>query len=63
MFVIKVISTVLIAVLMLIFFCIWVSTAEEKQYTWIWVLIESVYVLSVISIWGSTTHYLKVMGL
>lgn len=48
----KIVTTVLIAILMIIFLLIWVSTAEEKKYTWIWILIEVVYICSLVAIWG-----------
>ena len=52
MLTLKIITTVLIGVMMLIFMCIWISTAEKKEYTWVWFSIEAVYILSLFCIWG-----------
>lgn len=48
----KIVTTVLIAILMVIFSLIWISTAEQKEYTWVWFLIEVVYICSLFAIWG-----------
>lgn len=52
MIVFKILTTVFIGIMMLMFLAIWISTAEEKEYTWVWVLLEIVYVCSLVSIWG-----------
>lgn len=49
---IKIVSTVLIAILMLIFMIIWVSTSKQKEFMWVWFFIEVTYILSLFSIWG-----------
>lgn len=48
----KIVTTVLIALMMLAFIAIGVSTAKEKDYTWVWVMIEAVYICSLFAIWG-----------
>ena len=48
----KIVTTVLIGVMMLIYFLIWASLAKQREYVWVWVLMEIVYVCSLICIWG-----------
>lgn len=48
----KMITTGLIVMMMLIFLAIWASTKENKDYYWIWILIEAVYIFGIVSIWG-----------
>ncbi len=48
----KVVVTVLIALMMFMFGLLWVSTAKQKEYSWVWFAIESVYICSLFAIWG-----------
>ena len=48
----KVVATVLIGVMILMFLIIGVSTKDQKQYTWVWFSIEAVYIVSLFAIWG-----------
>ena len=52
MFTFKVITTVFIALMMCMFVGIWISSKEEREYYWIWVVMEIVYVFSLICMWG-----------
>ena len=48
----KAVTTTLILLMMLIFLFVWWNSIEEKQYTWVWCLIEGVYIISLFAIWG-----------
>lgn len=48
----KILATVLIGFMMLMFAIIWICSRDEKDYTWVWMLIESVYALALLALWG-----------
>lgn len=52
MYTFKVITSVLIILMMLLFIGIWICARNEKGYVFVWVLLEAIYILSLIAIWG-----------
>lgn len=52
MYTFKVITSVLIILMILLFIGIWFFARNEKGYVFVMVLLEAIYVLSLIAIWG-----------
>ena len=48
----KIVTTVLVGLMMFTFAMIWISTAKQKEYTWVWTAIEMVYICTLFAIWG-----------